>query len=238
MTIADAGFITRDYSLTGPEGQRAMEIGLTSAEWYHSEVPRKTMIQLMQRNDSPALRDTIIWLGLLALAAIGDIIFWGTWWAVPFFFVYGVLYGSACDSRWHECGHGTAFRTAWMNDVVYHIASFMVMRNPVSWRWSHSRHHTDTIIVGRDPEIAIMRPPALILGALHFIGIPDIFLHFRILVKNALGIITPDERNYIPESDWPKIIFWARVHVVLQVDAIILAIIMRSIFNDLAFIND
>jgi len=69
-----------------------------------------------------------------------------------------VLYGSSSDSRWHECGHGTAFRTGWMNEVVYQIARFMLMRNPVTWRWSHSRHHTDTIIVGRDVEIAVMRP--------------------------------------------------------------------------------
>jgi fatty acid desaturase len=229
MTTANLALVARDYSLTGPDGQRAIEMGLASAQWYHSEVPRKTMKDLMQRNDNPALRDTIIWLGLITLTALGGIVFWGTWWAVPFFFVYGVLYGSACDSRWHECGHGTAFRTAWMNDAVYHIASFMVMRNPVSWRWSHSRHHTDTIIVGRDPEIAFMRPPAMILGALHFIGIPDIFLHFRVLVKNALGLITPEEKNYIPESDWPKVIFWARVHVSLQLIAIVAALFTLSI---------
>ena len=64
-------------------------------------------------------------------------------------------------SRWHECGHGTAFRTPWMNDVVYQIASFMVMRNPVTWRWSHARHHTDTIIVGRDAEIGCDAPAAI-----------------------------------------------------------------------------
>ena len=49
-----------------------------------------------------------------------------------------------------------------MNQVVYQIACFMIMRNPVTWRWSHARHHTDTIIVGRDPEIAVMRPPDLL----------------------------------------------------------------------------
>ena len=74
---------------------------------------------------------------------------------------YGVVYGSSSDSRWHECGHGTAFKTRWMNDAVYAIACFMIMRNPTIWRWSHTRHHTDTIIVGRDPEIVAMRPPAL-----------------------------------------------------------------------------
>ena len=41
------------------------------------------------------------------------------------------------------------------------IATFMIMRNSATWRWSHARHHTDTYIVGRDPEIAVMRPPAL-----------------------------------------------------------------------------
>ncbi len=49
----------------------------------------------MQRSDGPAIRDTVIWVALLLLyrprAAIW---FWGTWWCVPFFFVYGVLYGS------------------------------------------------------------------------------------------------------------------------------------------------
>jgi fatty acid desaturase len=105
---------------------------------------------------------------------VGGVITWGTWWAMPCFFVYGVLYGSASDSRWHECGHGTAFRTAWMNQAVYQIACFMIMRNPTAWRWSHTRHHTDTIVVGRDPEIVLMRPPVLWKLALNYLGILDI----------------------------------------------------------------
>ena len=39
----------RDYSLTGPSAAQAIERGLASAEWYHSEVPRKVMKELMQR---------------------------------------------------------------------------------------------------------------------------------------------------------------------------------------------
>ena len=129
------------------------------------------MKELMTRSDGPAIRDTILWALGHVLFAAGGIYFWGTWWCVPFWAAYGVLYGSACDSRWHECGHGTAFRPRWMNDVVYNIASFQVMRNPVAWRWSHARHHTDTYIVGRDPEIAFMRPPAVVKLGLAFIGI-------------------------------------------------------------------
>jgi fatty acid desaturase len=98
-----------------------------------------------------------------------------------------VLYGSACDSRWHECGHGTAFRTGWMNDVVYHIASFQVMRNPVAWRWSHVRHHTDTYIVGRDAEIAWMHPARLLLKGLAYVGVVDAWTSLKLLAQQAHG---------------------------------------------------
>ncbi len=155
MTTATFQKTKRDYSLVGESTRRAIETGLASAEWYHTDIPRKVMKELMQRSDGPAIRDTIIWIVLILGTAAGAAFFWGTWWCVPFFLVYGVLYASSSDSRWHECGHGTAFRTRWMNDVVYQIASFMLMRNPVQWRWSHARHHTDTIIVGRDAEIAV-----------------------------------------------------------------------------------
>ena len=230
MTATDvSNYQKRDYSLVGPESRHALELGLASAQWYHPDVPRKAMKELMERKDGPAIQDTLLWLGLLAITAVGGIALWGSWWAAPFFLVYGVLYGSACDSRWHECGHGTAFRTPWMNDVVYHIASFMVMRNPVSWRWSHSRHHTDTIIVGRDPEIAFMRPPALLLGVLHFIGIPDVFFHFRILFNNALGKFTPDERDYIPHTELGKATFWARIHMAIYTCTLVAALVSGSL---------
>ena len=155
MTAADSithPIVKRDYSLTGESTRQALASGLASADWYRTPVPREAMKELMKRSDGPAIRDTVIWLGLMAVGLAGGIWFWPTWWCVPFFFVYGTLYGSTSDSRWHECGHGTAFKTDWMNDAIYEIASFMVMRESVTWRWSHARHHTDTIIVGRDPR--------------------------------------------------------------------------------------
>ncbi len=203
----------RDYSLTGPSAAHAIQTGLAAAEWYHSEVPRKEMKALMQRRDGPAMRDTALWVALHIAFAAGGIWFWGSWAAVPFWLAYGVLYGSACDSRWHECGHGTAFRTGWMNDVVYHIASFQVMRNPVNWRWSHARHHTDTIIVGRDPEIAWVHPIRLVLKALAFVGIVETWVSLKVLARNAMGVLSPDEQDYIPVSERPKAVFWARVHM-------------------------
>lgn len=219
----------RDYSLFGPDAQRAVESGLAAAEWYHTDVPRKQMKELMQRSDAPAIRDTIIWLGLMAIFAAGGIYFWGSWWAVPFFLAYGVLYGSATDSRWHECGHGTAFKTQWMNRAVYQLACFMIMRNPVTWRWSHARHHTDTVIVGRDPEIAVMRPPDLFRLIANFVGLYDAWFAIGDMLRNAAGNLSSAEKSFIPEMEQHKVIRVARIWLAIYAVVIGLALYMQSI---------
>src|SRR4051794_18996349 len=219
----------RDYSLVGENTRSAIETGLASAEWYHTDVPRKTMKELMQRSDRRALIDAVVWIAAILLSAAGAVYFWGTWWCVPFFFVYGVLYGSASDSRWHECGHGTAFKTRWMNDAVYQIASFMIMRNPVTWRWSHARHHTDTVIVGRDPEIAVMRPPALLRVVLNFFGIVDVWHAVIDMLRNAAGIISAEEKSFIPEMEQWKVIRVARIWTLIYTVTVGLSIWMGSI---------
>ena len=203
----------RDYRLLGRDAKRAEEIGLVAAEWYHSEVPRKEMKALMARSDQPAIRDTIILFGAMALLAGAGIALWPSWWSAPFWLAYGVLYGSAMDSRWHECGHGTAFRSRWMNDAVYQVASFMIMRNPVVWRWSHARHHTDTIIVGHDPEIVAMRPADLVRLGLNAVGILDVWSAMRDMIRYAIGRLSPETASFIPETERPKVFAVARVWV-------------------------
>ncbi|MGL4281906.1 MAG: fatty acid desaturase family protein [Albidovulum sp.] len=219
----------RDYSLLGEDARRAVENGLAAAEWYHTEIPRKEMKALMAREDSPAIRDTIILFGAMILFAGMGIWLWPSWWSAPFWLAYGVLYGSAMDSRWHECGHGTPFRTPWMNNVVYQIASFCMVRNPVTWRWSHARHHTDTIIVGRDPEIVAMRPPALFRIFLNVFGILDAWNGWKRMLLNASGRLDPEEATYIPESEQPKVIRAARIWTAIYAATILLALGMQSI---------
>ena len=219
----------RDYSLLGPDGARAVETGLAAAEWYHTDVPRKVMKDLMQRSDQPAIRDTILLYGLLIAFAAAGIALWPTWWSAPFWLAYGVIYGSASDSRWHETQHGTAFRTPWMNNVVYEISSFMLMRNSVRWRWSHARHHTDTLIVGRDVEIAIMRPAVFATLVGNFVGIFDAWNGLTQMVYNAIVGVLPEEKTFVPQSAWPKMVRIARISCLIYAATIALAIYMQSI---------
>jgi len=220
--------VTRDYSLTGRDAEHALQLGLANAKWYKTDVPRPLLKTLMQRKDGPAIRDTAIWIAsFLVLGGIAAYLYPG-WWSVPFFLAYGVLYGSSTDSRWHECGHGTAFKTFWMNDAVYQVACFMIMREPLIWRWSHTRHHTDTIIVGRDPEIAIMRPTVVLKVIASFFAIPQVWAAIKKLVLHATGKLDAEEMTFVPEMERAKVYLTARIWIAIHLAVIAVALLTRS----------
>jgi Na+-transporting NADH:ubiquinone oxidoreductase subunit F len=218
-----------DYSLTGVNSTLAVEKGLAEADWYQCYVPRETMRKLLERRNGPALRDTLIWFALILGLGYATYRLWGTWWALLTYIPYAVLYASTSDSRWHEAGHGTAFRTDWMNNALYEIASFMVMRESTVWRWSHTRHHSDTIIVGRDPEIAVPRPPNLRAIVLSFFNLGAYPVYFKKIFRHSLGRMTDDERTFIPESEFGKVFARARIYVAIYAGVIGISIYTRSI---------
>ncbi|MBS0663718.1 MAG: NADH:ubiquinone reductase (Na(+)-transporting) subunit F [Verrucomicrobia bacterium] len=212
-----------DYSLIGKNAARAVELGLAEAEWYQTPVPREQLRLLLERRDGPAIRDTLLWFALLGATAWATLALWGTWWAVLPYLLYAVLYATASDSRWHEAGHGTAFDTDWMNNALYEIASFMVIRESIIWRWSHTRHHSDTIIVGRDPEIQVSRPPNLRAHIASIFNLGNYRTYFPGLLRHAFGQITDAERTFVPESEIPAIARNARIVIAIYLATVALA---------------
>jgi fatty acid desaturase len=219
----------RDYSLLGVDGQKAVEAGLARATWYCPPVSRKRLAELMKRRNGPAIRDTLAWFAALGISGGAGIALWGSWWAMLPFAVYGVLYGSVGDSRWHECGHGTAFRTRWLNRTVYQLASFMMLREPTIWQYSHRRHHMDTIIVGRDPEIASVRPPRFVSMALNMFALksgPIALLH---VMSHAVGRMTEEEKCFVPAAAWAQVYRSARIWLAIFGAVLTACVITRSI---------
>ena len=219
----------RNYKLSEEADSLAKRDGLANPRWFRPHVDPIAIRELMQKSDVIALRDTLIWLGIMCLSACFAIALWPSWWSVPFWLIYGVLYGSASDSRWHECGHKTAFKTPWMNTVVYHIASFMIMRNPITWRASHVRHHTDTVVLGRDPEIVAMRPPDLLRISLLFLGIIDVYSAVKRMFVHASGHIDAEEEMYVAPKDHYKVFKIARIWLALYALTIVICFLSGSI---------
>jgi fatty acid desaturase len=219
----------RDYGLLGADAEAAVAKGLASAQWYATPIDRKAMKELMRRSDGPAIRDTAIWFAALLISGAAGYALWGSLWAALPFAIYGVLYGSASDSRWHECSHGTAFKTAWMNDAVYQIACFMIFREPSVWRWSHARHHTDTIVVGRDPEIAYTRPPNLWMSALNLLAVKNVASGLVSLSRHAGGRLSPAEATFIPAMEHAKVFRTARIWLALHSAVLVACLATRSL---------
>lgn len=227
--IDSAKYMRTKYSLVGPGAEEAKESGLVEATWYTSPVPREEMRKLLVRKNGPAIRDTIIWFGILIASGYAGFLLWGTWWAILPFAVYGLVYGGSSDSRWHESLHGTAFRTDWMNNALYEVASFMIFRESTPWRWSHTRHHSDTIITGRDPEIASPRPPdisAILKNTFALSSAPN---EIRKMLLHSIGKLDPAEKTYIPEAEHRKVFFKARIYVLIYLSVIGLSVYTASI---------
>lgn len=202
--------LKKAYQMIGGDGDQAVERGLANALWYRCALTRQQMKGLMQRQDASAMRDTAIWFSLIAASGVLAWLSLGTLWAIPAFFLYGTLYAGPADSRWHETSHGTAFRTPVLNNIVYQIASFLVLRRPTQKRWSHARHHTDTLIVGRDPEIVAPRPPDLPGLLLNCLNIKNGLSEVGQVLLNAAGKISDEDQSYIPQSEYGKVVSEAR----------------------------
>jgi fatty acid desaturase len=226
----------RDYDLVTGVGERARAAGLVNGSWYKSALPRPLLKTLIARSDAPALRDTLIWYALILCAGLLAYLSLGTAWAMPAFFLYGTLYAGPADSRWHETGHGTAFRTRWLNTLLYQMASFQVMRRPMVWRWSHARHHADTLVTGRDPEIQARLPISLTHLLADFFGLTLGPSEMAGMLINAAGRLTAAEKSFIPEGDWPRVVRQARAWTAVYA-AVIGASLALSSWLPLLFIG-
>jgi fatty acid desaturase len=122
---------------------------------------------------------------------------------------------SVSDHHAHELSHGTPFRTRWLNDAFLQMNTFMMLHEPVYWRWSHTRHHTDTLMVGRDPEIAVMVPPDIAKLFLDIFFLKSGWTQITNIVRQAAGDIAGDGAHFIPVGERAKVIRNSRIYVLI-----------------------
>ena len=221
-----------EYALKGGVGNA---VGLDKDEiearienaWFCCRVDRKELKRLITRRDGPALRHFGLWAVLLSGSGALAFLAWPSPWCIPAFLAYGVLY-SVSDHHSHELSHGTVFRTRWINEVLLRVAGFMTLHESYYWRWSHARHHTETIIVGRDPEIAFPRPPDS--GALlDFFFIKSGIQQIHNIVTHAFGTLKPSAEEFIPETERKKVVRVSRAYTTVFIAVIAACVATASV---------
>ena len=221
--------VRRDYSLDGEETRRAIAAGLADGDWYQPPIDPDRLRQLTQRRNGRPMADTLLWVALLIGTGTVAFVSLGTWWAVPAFATFGMLYGGSADSRWHEYGHGTVFATNAANEAVYYLAAFLMLREPTMWRFQHARHHSHTSIVGLDPEISIKRPARwreIILNYVLLVNGP--LMLWRVL-QHAAGHHDAYTREIVPASMLRRVVWEGRAFLALLCGAVVAAAATGSI---------
>jgi fatty acid desaturase len=179
-------------------------------------IDKKTRKQLTRRSD---------WIGLSYLcghfATIGGTGFlvyltYGTFLIVPAMFVHGIVL--AClFAPMHECSHGTAFRSRWLNELSYWLVSLVYISQPTWYRYRHAVHHTYTQIQGKDPAMVLPGPTTWQHYIEQVVGWRFWTTFPVAITKHALGTMRPQDSWYVPKRDLPRIHNEARIMIAVYV---------------------
>jgi fatty acid desaturase len=178
--------------------------------WFVPAIDHNTVRGLMRRTNVHALLTLGAWLLLCLATASAVVMTSDTFWVVPAMVVYGAVLTFAYAAS-HECAHGTAFRTRWLNESVFWFTSLVFIEEPLYRRYSHAGHHSNTWFNALDPQkpygipLTLRRYLAVTLG-------PALYLDAaRQLARHSAGRFTDTERAFLPASDIPKVKFNSRV---------------------------
>lgn len=144
-----------------------------------------------------------ILLSGLALAAT-----WGTVWAIPVFFVHGVLINFLYAGQ-HELSHATVFRTKWPNELFGRLIGFALLYPRDFDKIQHWAHHQHTQNWEKDGEL-VREPYTLTSYLLWFWGPTYWLSRVRRLFRFAAGVVT---EPYVRPDEHATVIREARLHL-------------------------
>ena len=198
--------------------------------WHRVDIDRKVLKELSARSDKPGLLHTG---GYFALVIVTGVIAWyslGTAWVIPAFLLYGTVFAFS-EAAAHELGHGSVFRTRWLNEAVYWVICFMSWREQVYSRWLHAKHHTFTHLTAapyKDPELAFRRPLSYVKLVTDFVRVSHGIQFLGAIVLHSFGIITKGAKEVVPEAEYAKMRNHSRVLLALYAGVFVWAALAHS----------
>ena len=189
-------------------------------------IDRKTLKPFTKRRDLPGL---LYFFGLLGFIAFSGYLIhlssWSNWVLWPAMLLHGIML-SHLFAPLHETSHGTAFRTRWINEAVLWFCGIVTIWTPLYFRYDHAGHHTYAQVAGKDPEFVLPAPRSL-LGYIYYVSALHLWVkNFGWLFRHAQGYMHPFNRQFVPDSELPKIYREARillsVYLLLLIGSIVL----------------
>jgi fatty acid desaturase len=195
--------------------------------WYAPTIDRQTLRGLMRRTNIHGLLTFGLWLLLCIATGYVVVLARHTFWLWPAMLVYGGVLCFAYAAS-HECAHGTAFKTRWLNEAVFWLTSLVFIEEPLYRRYSHAGHHTHTWFNDLDPQKPYGNPMTLTRYLSGTFGLTFYFDAARQLIRHSTGRFTQEEHKCLPASEIGKAIINSRVMSACYVALLLVGVVFRS----------
>jgi fatty acid desaturase len=185
--------------------------------WYRSPISSKRLRELSQRSNLQGWFQAGGHVSLFALTGGLVYLSWRfeEWLAfILALFLHGTVASFFAGIAPHELGHGTVFRTRWLNQLFLYPISTVSWFDPFDYNVSHTYHHRYTLHPAGDREVHLPLHPSVGKGFLLQMFTVNLFTErgrtfgkgglLRAIVatlKNAIGKIDHPE---LPSHQWLK----------------------------------
>ena len=219
-------------------------------EWYRSPIPGAKLRELSRRSDRQAWFQAGGHLALFILTAALVFHFWSLqlWGAfLVALFCHGTVTSFFTGVAPHELGHGTVFRTKWLNKAFLYLFSLIGWWDIYDYGSSHTYHHRYTLHPEGDRENLLPLEPSLASFFMLQLFTVNLLTQPRrvfskgglvstvwVTLRAAFGVVGPPE---VPIFEWlralhvdqpeefRKSVRWSRILILFHGGVLVIAIL-------------
>ncbi len=129
-----------------------------NVQWYRSKMPPARFRELSRRSDLEGWIQAGGHFGLFCLTGLSVYLTWTQNFWILFLlalFAHGTVASFFRGTAVHELGHGTVFKTRWLNGFFLYLFSLISWWNPFDYAASHTYHHRYTLHPEGDREVLL-----------------------------------------------------------------------------------
>lgn len=184
-------------------------------EWYRCPIEHAKLRELSKRSNLQGFFQAGGHLALFICTGVLTYYFWSqqAWLSFAItLFAHGTMGSFLSGVAPHELGHGTVFRTKWLNKFFMYLFSLISWWDPFDYASSHTYHHRYTQYPNGDRENLMPLEPSLspiLLLQLFTInlfskpgrvfGKGGLISTILVTIKSAFGVVGPKE---VPINEW------------------------------------
>lgn len=187
---------------------------------------REELDEMNRRRDGPGIAFFTGHVALMLLTGFALYSALGGIWVIPCLLLHGtvIVYWF---QPFHECAHGTAYRTPALNRIVLWTSGILTMLTPTYFYYEHMQHHRYTQHPQRDPE-RIPMADRLSGYLLYLTALPYFYYMLRGLVLHSAGRFSVAEQEFIPKSKRATVKWEARGLCSIYLAAVVASLMMQT----------